>query len=198
MQIKQVEFIQSSTSLENLPKQSLPEFAFVGRSNVGKSSLINMLAGQKNLAHTSQNPGKTQTINHFRINQRWFLVDLPGYGYARRSKKQRSQMMQFLRDYLLKAPDLMNLFVLLDARIEPQKSDLEFMQWLGLNEIPFTMVFTKIDKLSSHKLSKSLRHYREEMLKTWEFLPKVISTSAVSKSGKDEILAYIDEILKGI
>ena len=196
MKITQSEFIQSTDRIENLPRQQLPEFAFVGRSNVGKSSLINMLLQRKNLAHTSQNPGKTRTINHFKINSRWYMVDLPGYGYAQTSKKERKHMMQFLKDYMLKAPELMNLFVLLDSRIKPQKSDLQFMEWLGVQEIPFTMVFTKIDKLSSSALKNNMVLYREEMLKTWEFLPPLIQTSSHSGQGREEILQYIEQILE--
>ena len=196
MKITQSEFIQSTDSIEKLPQQQLPEFAFVGRSNVGKSSLINMLLQRKNLAHTSQKPGKTRTINHYRINNQWYMVDLPGYGYAQTSKKERKQMIQFLKDYMLQAPELMNLFVLLDARINPQKSDLQFMEWLGIHEIPFTMVFTKIDKLSSSALKKNMVRYREEMLKAWEFLPPVIQTSSHSGQGREEILQYIEQILE--
>jgi len=196
MQITRTEFVKSTADIAALPAQRLPEFAFVGRSNVGKSSLINMLLGRKNLAHTSQKPGKTNTINHYRINDKWYMVDLPGYGYAQRSKKERKQMVQFIKDYLLYAPDMMNLFVLLDARIEPQQSDLQFMEWLGINEIPFSMVLTKIDKLSSAALSKNMARYRAEMLKTWEFLPRVMKTSAVSGHGREEILGYIVDILE--
>jgi len=196
MKITQSEFIQSTNSIEKLPEQQMPEFAFVGRSNVGKSALINMLLQRKNLAHTSQKPGRTRTINHYKINDRWYMVDLPGYGYAQTSKKERRQMIQFLKEYMLKAPALMNLFVLLDSRINPQKSDLQFMEWLGIHEIPFTMVFTKIDKLSSSALKKNMVRYREEMLKTWEFLPPVIQTSSHSGQGREEILQYIEQILK--
>jgi len=196
MKIIQSDFIQSTNSIEKLPQQQLPEFAFVGRSNVGKSSLINMLLQRKNLAHTSQKPGKTRTINHYRINNHWYMVDLPGYGYAQTSKKERKQMIQFLKDYMLKAPALMNLFVLLDARINPQNSDLQFMEWLGIHEIPFTMVCTKIDKLSSSALKKNMMRYRQEMLKAWEFLPPVIQTSSYSGQGREEILQYIEQILE--
>jgi GTP-binding protein len=195
MKIEKAEFIKSSADIEKLPGGKFPEFAFVGRSNVGKSSLINMLLGRKQLAQTSQKPGKTRTINHFEINESWYMVDLPGYGYASTSKKEQKQMYRFIKDYLLYVPRMINLFVLLDSRIKPQQSDLQFMEWLGINEIPFTMVFTKIDKISSSKLSKNLAEYRKEMLKNWEFLPKIIKTSAVSKQGRDEILGYIEELL---
>ncbi|MFW6101596.1 MAG: ribosome biogenesis GTP-binding protein YihA/YsxC, partial [Bacteroidota bacterium] len=183
------------TEISRLPGENLPEFAFVGRSNVGKSSLINMLLGRKQLAHTSQKPGRTQTINHFRVNDQWFMVDLPGYGYAQTSKKKREQMFRFIENYILYAPNLMNLFVLLDAKIKPQSSDLRFMEWLGINEIPFSMVFTKIDKISSSGLTRNMAQYRKEMLKKWEFLPMLAESSALTKHGRDEILDYIEELL---
>lgn len=198
MKIDSAEFIKSSTDISQFPEKELPEFAFVGRSNVGKSSLINMLLQRKQIAKTSQNPGRTRTINHFEINQNWYMVDLPGYGYAKVSKKERKQMMDFIRHYTKQSGNLINLFVLLDARVTPQKSDLDFMEWLGINQIPFSMVFTKIDKLSSSELSKNMASYRDEMLKTWEFLPKVIKSSSVSKHGRDEILSYIEEILESL
>ncbi|MFO8236466.1 MAG: ribosome biogenesis GTP-binding protein YihA/YsxC [Bacteroidales bacterium] len=195
MRIKSAEFLRSTANIAELPKEEYPEFAFVGRSNVGKSSLINMLLERKKLAKTSQKPGKTRTINHFIINNQWFMVDLPGYGYAKVSKRDRKQMLDFIKNYLLYSKNLANLFLLLDSRLEPQKSDMEFIEWLGMNAIPFTMVFTKIDKLSSAQLRKNLEKYRDEMLKSWEFLPKIIKTSATSKHGKTEILEYIDEII---
>ena len=197
MKITNAEFILSTTRIDQLPEDDLPEFAFVGRSNVGKSSLINMLLEKKQLAHTSQKPGRTRTINHYKINDNWYMVDLPGYGYAQTSKQERKKMYRFIKDYVLQSTNLVNLFVLLDGKIKPQSSDLRFMEWLGINEIPFTMVFTKIDKLSSSALTKNLAHYRREMLKKWEFLPMVIKTSAVKKHGKDEILNYIEELLDG-
>jgi len=195
MKITRAEFVKSTTQVSQLPGGGLPEFAFVGRSNVGKSSLINMILERKQLAYTSQKPGKTQTINHYKINENWYMVDLPGYGYAQTSKQNRREMFGFIKDYVLYSPKLINLFVLLDARIKPQSSDLQFMEWLGVNEIPFTMVFTKIDKLSSSGLTKNMTQYRKEMLKKWEFLPMVIKTSAVKKHGREEILKYIDELL---
>ncbi len=198
MKIVSAEFVQSTVDIAKLPNKDKPEFAFVGRSNVGKSSLINMLLERKQLAKTSQTPGKTRTINHYNINNEWFMVDLPGYGYAKVSKKDREVMMQFIKDYLKQSPHMENLFVLLDSRHKPQESDLKFMEWLGMNQIPFTMVFTKIDKLSSSQVSRNMAKYRDEMLKTWEFLPKVIKTSAVSKQGKKEILDYIEEIIQTI
>ncbi|MBS3769732.1 MAG: ribosome biogenesis GTP-binding protein YihA/YsxC [Bacteroidales bacterium] len=195
MKITKAEFVKSSTQISQLPGGNLPEFAFVGRSNVGKSSLINMLLEKKQLAHISQKPGKTRTINHYIINDSWYMVDLPGYGYAQTSKKERKEMLRFIKDYILYAPNLINLFVLLDAKIKPQSSDLNFMEWLGINEIPFTMVFTKMDKISSSELSKNMAQYRQEMLKKWEFLPMVINSSAVKKQGREEILNYIEELL---
>ncbi|MGM0531949.1 MAG: ribosome biogenesis GTP-binding protein YihA/YsxC [Bacteroidota bacterium] len=195
MKITKAEFIKSSRQISQLPGENLPEYAFVGRSNVGKSSLINMLLERKQLAHISQKPGKTRTINHYKINDNWYMVDLPGYGYAQTSKKERKEMLRFIKDYILYAPNLINLFVLLDAQIKPQSSDLQFMEWLGINEIPFSMVFTKTDKISSSELSKNMAQYRQEMLKKWEFLPMVINTSAVKKQGRDEILNYIEELL---
>lgn len=198
MQIKSAEFVKSTVDIAQLPQQEFPEFAFVGRSNVGKSSLINMLLDKKNLAKTSQKPGKTRTINHYTINNQWFMVDLPGYGYAQVSKRDRKQMTNFIQEYLLYSRNLANLFLLLDSRLEPQKSDMKFIEWLGMNEIPFSMVFTKIDKLSSAKMRTNLEKYRNEMLKSWEFLPKIITSSAVSRHGQKEILDYIEEIIKRI
>ena len=198
MKISSAEFIKSSTELSQFPSKKLPEFGFIGRSNVGKSSLINMLLEKKSLAKTSQNPGRTRTINHFEINNEWYMVDLPGYGYAKFSKKERQKIMKFIKSYITESNELLNLFVLLDARIKPQQSDLKFMEWLGINQIPFAMVFTKIDKLSSSELSRNMANYRDEMLKTWEFLPKTFKTSAITKQGRDELLNYIQEILESV
>jgi len=198
MKISSAEFIKSSTEISQFPSKKLPEFGFIGRSNVGKSSLINMLLEKKSLAKTSQNPGRTRTINHFEINEGWYMVDLPGYGYAKFSKKERQKVMKFIKSYITESNELLNLFVLLDARIKPQQSDLKFMEWLGVNQIPFAMVFTKIDKLSSSELSKNMANYRDEMLKTWEFLPKTFKTSAITKQGHDELLNYIQEILDSV
>lgn len=194
MLIKKAQFIKSSKGLEDAPPESLPEYAFIGRSNVGKSSLINMLTEQKNLAKTSASPGKTQLINHFEINEAWNLVDLPGYGYAKVSKKMRNEFKRMIYNYLEKRKSLIATFVLLDARHEPMKADLDFMQWLGIKQIPFVMVFTKIDKIDSSTLRKNLNAYRNKMLETWEFLPDSFTTSAVSQHGRDEILNYIDHI----
>lgn len=196
MKIKSAEFVISNTDYKLCPKDNRPEFAFIGRSNVGKSSLINMLTNNKNLAKTSGRPGKTQLINHFVINNEWYLVDLPGYGYAKASKVQREKWEKFIAEYLTKREQLLNVFVLLDCRLEPQKIDLEFMNWCGEKQIPFSMVFTKIDKLSSSSLQKNLTRYKKEMLKYWEALPPVFTTSAESAFGKERVLNYIDEIIK--
>jgi len=195
MQIKSAEFTISNTEVSKCPLDGKPEFAFIGRSNVGKSSLINMLTSKKGLAKTSGTPGKTQLINHFLINEHWYLVDLPGYGYAKVSRTQRSSFERFISDYLTKRETLYNIFVLLDARLEPQKIDLEFMNWCGEKGLPFTMVFTKIDKLSSTALQKNLAKYKKEMLKVWAELPPVFTTSAQSGFGKEPLLNYIEQIL---
>lgn len=195
MLIKSASFVISNTDHKLCPQDGKPEFAFIGRSNVGKSSLINMLTGQKKLAKTSSTPGKTQLINHFDINNDWYLVDLPGYGFAKVSKSKRATFEQFISDYLLDRPTLVNTFVLLDARLEPQKIDLEFMNWCGEKGIPFSMVFTKIDKLSSSALQKNLAAYRKEMLKYWEELPPVFTTSSESSFGKEKLLNYIGQLL---
>ena len=196
MQNKVAEFVISNSEVSKCPQDQKLEFAFIGRSNVGKSSLINMLTGKKNLAKTSGTPGKTQLINHFIINDNWYLVDLPGYGYARASKSSRFKWEKFISEYLTKRETLMNTFVLLDSRLEPQKIDLEFMNWCGEKGIPFSMVFTKIDKLSSSALQKNIAKYKREMLKYWEALPPVFTTSSESGFGKEPLLNYIDAILK--
>lgn len=195
MLIKSASFVISNTDHKLCPQDGKPEFAFIGRSNVGKSSLINMLTGQKKLAKTSSTPGKTQLINHFDINNEWYLVDLPGYGFAKVSKSKRATFEQFISDYLLDRSTLVNTFVLLDSRLEPQKIDLEFMNWCGEKGIPFSMVFTKIDKLSSSALQKNLAAYRKEMLKYWEELPPVFTTSSESSFGKEKLLNYIGQLL---
>ncbi len=195
MQIKSAEFTISNTEVSKCPLDGKPEFAFIGRSNVGKSSLINMLTSKKGLAKTSGTPGKTQLINHFLINEHWYLVDLPGYGYAKVSRTQRSSFERFIADYLTKRETLFNIFVLLDARLEPQKIDLEFMNWCGEKGLPFSMVFTKIDKLSSTALQKNLAKYKKEMLKYWAEIPPVFTTSSESGFGKEPLLNYIEQIL---
>jgi len=192
MKIKSAEFIISNTRPENCPEPDRPEYAFIGRSNVGKSSLINMLTDRLNLAKISGTPGKTQLINHFSVNETWYLVDLPGYGYAKASKGERKKWEEFIQKYLSKRENLVNTFVLIDSRLEPQKIDLEFMSWCGEKGIPFSMVFTKIDKLSSSALQKNMAVYRKEMLKYWEELPPVFTTSSESKFGREKLLNYIE------
>lgn len=194
MEIKSAEFKISNSDISKCPNDGLPEYAFIGRSNVGKSSLINMLTKKKGLAKTSGKPGKTQLINHFMINDEWYLVDLPGYGYAKASKSSRATWEKFIADYLTKRETLVNVFVLLDCRLEPQKIDLEFMNWCGEKEIPFSMVFTKIDKLSSSALQKNLAKYKKEMLKYWAEIPPVFVTSSESSFGREKLLNYIEAI----
>ena len=198
MKIKEAVFVVSNTDIKKCPIDGKPEYAFIGRSNVGKSSLINMLTDNSKLAKTSGRPGKTQLINHFVINDEWYLVDLPGYGYAKASKTSRAEWEKFIERYLRERETLHNVFVLLDARLEPQKIDIEFMNWCGEKSIPFSMVFTKIDKLSSSALQKNLALYKKEMLKYWEELPPVFTSSAVSKFGKEKILNYIERINENI
>jgi GTP-binding protein len=196
MKIKEAVFVVSNSEVSKCPTDEKFEFAFIGRSNVGKSSLINMLTGKKNLAKTSGTPGKTQLINHFLIDEKWYLVDLPGYGYAKASKTARFKWEKFISEYLTKRKNLMNTFVLLDARLEPQQIDLEFMNWCGEKGLAFSMVFTKIDKLSSTALQKNLAKYRKEMLKYWDELPPVFTSSSESGFGKEPILNYIGTILE--
>jgi GTP-binding protein len=193
MEIRSANFVVSSTDVSKCPNPVMPEYAFIGRSNVGKSSLINMLVAKKDLAKTSGKPGKTQLINHFIINEGWYLVDLPGYGYAQVSKESREKWQRFIRDYVLKRENLMCLMVLLDARLPPQKIDVEFMNWLGENEVPFVIVFTKTDKLTKQQLSDNVQHYKEEMMKYWEELPACFSTSSEKKEGRQELLDFIEE-----
>ncbi len=198
MKINKAEFVISNTKPDNCPNPDRPEYAFIGRSNVGKSSLINMLTGHSKLAKTSGRPGKTQLINHFMINESWYLVDLPGYGFAKASKSERKKWEEFIQRYLITRKNLVNTFVLIDSRLEPQKIDLEFMEWCGMKGIPFSMVFTKIDKLSSSALQKNLAAYKKEMLKIWEELPPVFTTSAESKFGQEKLLNYIGQLNDGI
>ena len=188
------EFIKSAPKWTECPEPDKPEYAFIGRSNVGKSSLINMLADKKDLAKTSGTPGKTQLLNVFLMNDTWYLMDLPGFGYARVSKVKRGEFQKMITNYLTQRPNLINTFILIDCRIPPQKIDLEFMQWLGENQIPFSMVFTKIDKISSAALQKALLAYRNEMLKTWESMPQIFTSSATGRIGRLEILNYINSI----
>lgn len=191
-----VEFKGSFPSIETLPKNDLPEFAFIGRSNVGKSSLINMICDHKDLAKTSSKPGKTQHIVRFSVDNKWFLVDLPGYGYAKVSKESREKFGRLIQDYILDRESLYCLFVLIDSRLEPQKIDLEFMEWLGVSGIPFCITFTKTDKLKPSELEINVKNYQEKLLETWEFLPDIFITSAEKKVGKDELLKFINNILK--
>jgi ribosome biogenesis GTP-binding protein YsxC/EngB len=193
MIIHSAAFIKSSPTIKECPRSAIPEFGFIGRSNVGKSSLINMLTGWSKLAKISVQPGKTRTINHFIVNDSWYLVDLPGYGYAKVPVKLREKWVRATEEYILKRENLVSLFVLLDTRHKPQRSDLEFMEFLGLNEIPFARVFTKSDKLNITALENSVNQYNSEMLKNWESLPVSFITSAVKGNGRDEILNYIEE-----
>ena len=198
MEIKSAGFVISNTDVKKCPAGNLPEYAFIGRSNVGKSSLINMLTGKKGLAMTSQKPGKTMLINHFFINGEWFLVDLPGYGFAQRGKEGRQNIQRIIEDYILERQQLTNLFVLIDSRHEPQKIDLEFLEWLGENGIPFSLIFTKTDKISKSRLQENLKVYKEKLLETWEELPPILLSSSEKKEGRDEILNYIEAINKSV
>ena len=198
MIIHSAEFVISNTDIKKCPTDDKTEYAFIGRSNVGKSSLINMLTNRKSLAKTSSTPGKTQLINHFLINNEWYLVDLPGYGYAKVSKSKRNVWSGFIKDYITKREQLTNLFVLIDSRHEPQKIDLEFMNQLGRNGIPFSIIFTKIDKISSSQLSKNLTQFKKELLKTWDTLPRMFNSSSTSNLGKDAILDNIESINKSL
>lgn len=198
MEIKEAKFVISNTDVRKCPDDGKPEYAFIGRSNVGKSSLINMLTGKKGLAMTSSTPGKTLLINHFLINDAWYLVDLPGYGYAQRGKAGRENIRKIIENYILEREALTNLFVLLDCRHEPQQIDLEFMEWLGENGIPFSIIFTKTDKITHSRLQENLRVYKEKLGESWEELPPVFLSSSEKKQGKEEILAYIDGINKQV
>lgn len=194
MVIKSAEFVISNSRVEKCPTTGLPEYAFIGRSNVGKSSLINMLTARKGLAMTSQKPGKTQLINHFIINDAWYLVDLPGYGYARLGKDSRDSLRRMIGDYVLERKELVLLFVLLDCRHDPQKIDLEFIQWLGEEGVPFALVFTKADKLSKGRLAANVEAYKAKLREEWEELPPIFVTSSEERMGRDELLGYIEEI----
>lgn len=193
MLIKTAEFLMSNSEVAKCPKDLLPEYAFIGRSNVGKSSLINMITNHKNLAKTSGRPGKTQLINHFLINKNWFLVDLPGYGYAKVSKTAKKKFQKFITDYFEKRQQLVFAFVLVDIRHEPQKIDLEFMEWMGNNRIPFSIIFTKADKLKPKAIERHVNEYLQELLKTWEETPSYFITSSSSAVGRDELLQFIND-----
>lgn len=188
----------SNTDPGKCPVSNLPEFAFIGRSNVGKSSLLNMLMGMKNLAKTSSEPGKTRLINHFLVNNELYLVDLPGYGYAKVLRSSREKWMKFIRKYLMERTNLYCVMVLLDVRVEPQQIDLDFMNWLGENEIPFVMLFTKSDKLGKVTVEKNIAAYREEMLKNWEALPEIFTTSSEKGIGREELLEFMDKTIQSI
>lgn len=192
MKIKSADFVMSNSNVMKAPKDRIPEYAFIGRSNVGKSSLINMLMQRKDLAKTSGKPGKTQLINHFKINNEWFLVDLPGYGYAQISKKKRTIFQFFIENYFKEREQLVFTFVLIDSRHDPQKIDLEFMQFLGENQIPFGIVFTKADKLGSSKINNQIATYKKKLLKHWEILPTSFLTSSETSLGRDEFLDFIE------
>jgi GTP-binding protein len=194
MQIKSAEFVMSNSDVAKCPKNRLPEYAFIGRSNVGKSSLINMLTGRKSLAKTSGKPGKTQLINHFLINKNWYLVDLPGYGYAKVSKSAKKTFQKFITQYFSLREQLVSAFVLVDIRHEPQPIDLEFMQWLGENNIPFSIVFTKADKLKPKAIENHIEDYKTILLETWEAMPNYFITSSSKDIGKDAVLNYIDDL----
>ena len=208
MKINTAEFIISNSEVDKCPKEPIPEYAFIGRSNVGKSSLINMLTNHKNLAKTSGRPGKTQLINHFEVvsvapvsekntkevAHKWYLVDLPGYGYASRGKKQVEKIQQIIEDYILEREQMTNLFVLIDCRLEPQKIDLEFMEWLGENGVPFSIIFTKADKLTNGKVKDNVNKYLKKLTEQWEELPPHFVSSSEKKTGRQEILDYIDSI----
>ncbi|HMU06580.1 MAG TPA: ribosome biogenesis GTP-binding protein YihA/YsxC [Kaistella sp.] len=196
MVIKTAEFVKSSGKWQDCPEPNLPEYAFIGRSNVGKSSLINAMMNHKDLAKTSQTPGKTQLINHFLVNESWYLTDLPGYGYARVSKSLRKDFEKLITNYILNRKNLVNLFVLVDSRHTPQKIDLEFIEWCGENGIPFSIVFTKADKLKPNAAISNVENYQAELLKTWEDLPETYVTSAEKKEGTDEILNFISKTNK--
>ena len=194
MQIKSVSFVKSSQKWQECPEPKLPEYAFIGRSNVGKSSLINAMMNNKDLAKTSQTPGKTQLINNFLVNEEWYLTDLPGYGYARVSKSQRKDFEKLITNYILERSNLVNLFVLVDIRHQPQKIDLEFIEWCGESGIPFSLVFTKADKLKTDTAAdKSVEEYTQKLLETWEELPQMFITSAEKKQGTGSLLAFIQE-----
>jgi len=196
MVIRSAKFITSSPTYDKCPRTTMPEFAFIGRSNVGKSSLINMITGNKAMAKVSQTPGKTQIINHFLINDNWYLVDLPGYGYAKVSKTSRKIFSEMITNYIQNRENLYCLFVLIDSRLEPQEIDITFINWLGTNQVPFALIFTKTDKINTPTLESNISVYKKEMLNYWDELPKIFSCSAVTRIGRESIIKYIEEINK--
>lgn len=198
MLIHDAQFVVSNIDYRQCPQDGKPEYAFIGRSNVGKSSLINLLTNRKSLAMTSSTPGKTLLINHFLINNEWYLVDLPGYGYARRGKKERDRLQKRIEEYVLMRTQMTLLFVLVDSRLEPQKIDLAFIEWLGENGIPFALVFTKSDKLSATKLQHQIEQYKQTLYKSWEELPPIFVTSSAKGTGRDELLDYIEQINRSL
>jgi len=198
MKITTAAFVSSHADVQKCPPPDKPEFAFIGRSNVGKSSLINMLTNTKGLAKISATPGKTQTINHFIINSAWYLVDLPGYGYASVSKSTREGFGKMIEDYVTKRPNLACVFILVDSRLEPQKNDLSFINWVGSKGVPLCLVFTKTDKLKQNELNKNLAQFKRTLLTEWEELPPYLLTSATEKAGKDDVLAFIEDALKNV
>lgn len=194
MKIKDAKFVISNASVNKAPKTELHEYAFIGRSNVGKSSLINMLTGRKGLAMTSAKPGKTMLINHFLVNDSWYIVDLPGYGYAQRSKADLAKIDKMIHDYILYREQMTNLFLLIDSRLKPQKIDLQFMEWLAENEVPFSIVFTKLDKIGKVEGSRMVAAYCEKLLEQWEELPPIFLTSSEDGRGREELLDYIEKL----
>lgn len=193
MKIKSADFVTSSQEYTQCPPANMPEYAFIGRSNVGKSSLINMLTGRKKLAKTSSTPGKTQLINHFIINEEWYLVDLPGYGYARSSKTDRAKWGEMIHKYLMKRENLMCTFILVDSRLEPQKADLEFIEWFGMTSLPFIIIFTKADKLKKDQLNRNIQKYQKTLKEKWSELPQMLVSSSTLSQGQEEILGLIDD-----
>lgn len=194
MKIKTAEFVISNSDVTKCPEGDKPEYAFIGRSNVGKSSLINMLTGRNGLAKTSATPGKTLLINHFIVNNEWYIVDLPGYGYASRGKETREQIAKMIKSYIMRREQMVNLFVLVDSRHKPQKIDLEFITWLGENGVPFSIVFTKLDKLGNMAGLRNVEEYKQALLEQWEELPPVFMTSSADGRGREELLDYIEQI----
>jgi len=198
MKITKAEFICSNTRVDLCPQEAIPEYAFIGRSNVGKSSLINMLVERKKLAKTSSTPGKTRLINHFKINDQWFLCDLPGYGYAKVSKKERESFAKMIEKYATQRTNLVCFFVLVDARIPPQQLDLDFIEWLGDSQLPFVIALTKVDKINQTGKSKNLELLKKELLQSWDELPLIFETSATKGTGKEQLMGFIEDTNKKV